>query len=407
MAEKPESAAADRAVLNFFGDAAEGSVNNNSSDNESTPHTEDSRMDDEALFAADVTGSTGLSDPAAFESGYELQDGLEDYAEFRGLDDSLHESAVHEAPFAPSSSRPAQSTRSQWLLDGRSAKPAFAGSGSSDSITLYLNEIGNKPLLSIEDEVRLAREVSAGSLASKNRMIEANLRLVVAIAKRYIGRGLGLLDLVEEGNLGLIRAVEKFDHSRGCRFSTYATWWIKQCIDRALMNQAETIRTPIHVAKEIWTCQKLASQLTAVLGREPTCDELAAHLGKSPRAVRKLLGGRVSVCSADHPLVDDADVALIDTFRDAASSQPHAILEISNILQSMEQWLGRLSVKHRDVLQRRFGLNGHSEATLEEVGRQVGLTRERVRQLQIEALEKLRRMMEREGLSPDCFREED
>lgn len=277
----------------------------------------------------------------------------------------------------------------------------------SDPITLYLNEIGSTALLSLEEEVQLARETSEGNLTSKNRMIEANLRLVVAIAKRYQGRGLGLLDLVEEGNLGLIRAVEKFDHALGFRFSTYATWWIKQAIDRALMNQADTIRTPIHVVKEIWQCQKQTAQLTAVLGREPTLEELAPHLGKSPRALRKLLNGRITVCSADHPLVDDADVALIDTFADGNASRPDAILEAHNMLLNMEQWLGRLSGKHRDVLQRRFGLNGHKGATLEDVGRQVGLTRERVRQLQIEALEKLRRMMEREGLTLECFREED
>lgn len=277
----------------------------------------------------------------------------------------------------------------------------------SDPVTLYLNDIGNTALLSLEEEVQLARETSEGNLDSKNRMIEANLRLVVAIAKRYQGRGLGLLDLVEEGNLGLIRAVEKFDHSLGFRFSTYATWWIKQAIDRALMNQAETIRTPIHVVKEIWQYQRQHTQLMTTLGREPTLEELAPHLGKSPRAIRKLLNGRISVCSADHPLVDGAEVSLIDTFTDGVTSRPDSILEADNMLLSMEQWLGRLSGKHRDVLQRRFGLNGHQGATLEEVGKQVGLTRERVRQLQLEALEKLRRMMEREGLTLDCFREED
>lgn len=277
----------------------------------------------------------------------------------------------------------------------------------SDPVTLYLNEIGLKALLSLDEEVQLARETSEGNLTSKNRMIEANLRLVVAIAKRYQGRGLALMDLVEEGNLGLIRAVEKFDHSLGFRFSTYATWWIKQAVDRALMNQAETIRTPIHVMKDIWQYQRQFAQLTTTLGREPTLEELALHLGKSPRAIRKLLNGRISVCSADHPLVEGVEVSLIDTFTDGVASRPDVVLEAHDILLTMEQWLGRLSGKHRDVLQRRFGLNGHQGATLEEVGKQVGLTRERVRQLQIEALEKLRRMMEREGLTLDCFREEE
>ncbi len=286
-------------------------------------------------------------------------------------------------------------------------RPASALVASSDSITLYLNDIGNTALLSMEEELQLARETSEGNHASKNRMIEANLRLVVAIAKRFQGRGLSLMDLVEEGNLGLIRAVEKFNHLLGYRFSTYASWWIKQAIDRALMNQANTIRTPIHVVKEIWQYQKQSAQLTAALGREPTLEELALHLGKSPRAIRKLLSGRITICSADHPLVEDAEVSLLDTFTDCEASRPDAILESQDLMLNMDQWLARLSEKHRDVLQRRFGLNGHQGATLEEVGKQVGLTRERVRQLQIEALEKLRRMMEREGLTLDCLREDD
>lgn len=275
----------------------------------------------------------------------------------------------------------------------------------TDTITRYLNEIGKKPLLSVEEELVLAAEVAAGNAASKVQMIEANLRLVVALAKRCQGRGLGLLDLIEEGNLGLIRAVEKFDPRLGNRFSTYATWWIKQAIDRALMNQANTIRTPIHVIKDMWQCQRHASQLALALGREPLPDDLAPLLGKSPGAVRKLLNARISVCSADQPAAENSDTALIDTICDSGGARPDAILESRDILDSMQHWLTRLSRKHREVLQRRFGLDGHEEATLEEVGRQVGLTRERVRQLQIEALAKLRRILEREGLSSECFRE--
>lgn len=280
-------------------------------------------------------------------------------------------------------------------------------SGSTDPVTLYLNDIGSKALLSVEEEAQLAREASEGNRNSRNRMIEANLRLVVAMAKRCQGRGLGLLDLIEEGNIGLIRAVEKFDHSLGYRFSTYATWWIKQAMDRALMNQSETIRTPIHVQKDMWTCQKLVARFSAVAGREPSVEELAGFLGKPVVTVRKLLAGRITVCSADHPVVDESDVSLVDTFKCDGANQPEALLENDDLHASMRTWLDRLSEKHRDVLQRRFGLNGHEEATLEEVGRQVGLTRERVRQLQIEALGKLRRMLAREGLSRDCFREPD
>lgn len=363
--------------------------------------------------ASDGLTSQGLADDAS--SGFdEVHDSLGSYG-FRDaghdfcLDDTaiLHDPADYDA-FDPNLRSGDDSDPAHHAAVRDGSLPAVQGPGTcSDPVTLYLNEIGNTALLSLEEEVQLARETSEGNLTSKNRMIEANLRLVVAIAKRYQGRGLGLLDLVEEGNLGLIRAVEKFDHSLGFRFSTYATWWIKQAVDRALMNQAETIRTPIHVVKEIWQYQRQHAQLTITLGREPTLEELAPHLGKSPRAIRKLLNGRINMCSADHPLADGTEVSLIDTFSDGVTSRPDAILEAHNMLQSMEQWLGRLSAKHRDVLQRRFGLNGHQGATLEEVGNQVGLTRERVRQLQLEALEKLRRMMEREGLTLDCFRDDD
>lgn len=399
MSQKQQSAAEDRATLDPLA--------NDTAVSQAATDTED--------LSDGFPGPDSRLAAAAPDPEYEVQDEFGSYGCFDGFDSSLGDAAVHDvfdasihdhdaaddlsAAFSAAGREPA--------AGGRPARNLHDISGSSDPVTLYLNEIGNTALLSMEEELQLAREASEGNLGSKNRMIEANLRLVVAIAKRYQGRGLGLLDLVEEGNLGLIRAVEKFDHLLGFRFSTYATWWIKQAIDRALMNQADTIRTPIHVVKEIWHYQKTAGQLAAVLGREPTPEELAPHLGKSPRAIRKLLNSRISICSADHPLVEDADVTLIDTFCDAGSSRPDTILEAHNILHSMEQWLGRLSGKHRDVLQRRFGLNGHQGATLEEVGRQVGLTRERVRQLQIEALEKLRRMMEREGLSLDCFREEE
>jgi|GEM_PF-329864 RNA polymerase nonessential primary-like sigma factor len=277
---------------------------------------------------------------------------------------------------------------------------------SIDSTTLYLNEIGFKALLTAEQEVELAREIGEGNLKSRQRMIESNLRLVVAIAKRYQGRGLGLLDMVEEGNLGLIRAVEKYDYTLGFRFSTYATWWIKQAIDRGLMNHASTIRMPIHVLKDINLCHKSRRQLEATLGREPSHEELASHMGRSLRFVRKLLKLSITVCSADHPIHDEADLSLLDTFTSNPSTEPQAILENENIQHSIGLWMSRLSDKHREVVQRRFGLHGYECATLEEVGKQVGLTRERVRQLQIEALAKLRRILEREGLSLDCFKDD-
>ncbi|MES2606753.1 MAG: sigma-70 family RNA polymerase sigma factor [Pseudomonadota bacterium] len=268
---------------------------------------------------------------------------------------------------------------------------------SLDATTLYLNEIGYLPLLNAEQEVQLAREVALGSRPSKNRMIESNLRLVVAIAKRFQNRGLCLLDLVEEGNLGLIRAVEKYDPNMGYRFSTYATWWIKQAIDRALMNHSQTIRYPIHVMKDIQACVRASEQLRDLLAREPSFPELAAKTGKSVKEVKRLMGLHIKFCSADQLVSEDSDSTLIDNISSSKDTEPQKILETRDIESNVDVWLGKLSQRHRDVVVRRFGLQGHEDGTLEKVGEDVGITRERVRQLQIEALGKLRRMMERDG----------
>lgn len=274
-----------------------------------------------------------------------------------------------------------------------------------DGTTLYLNDIGGIPLLTAEDEVRLAHAIRDGDKTSQFVMIISNLRLVVAIAKRYQRRRLGLLDLVAEGNLGLMRAVQKYDPTRGCRFSTYATWWIKQAIDRGLMNYGDTIRTPIHVQKEQYSYQKFRRSLESSVGREPTAEEVAECMNKSPEAIHKLLKLTVSVCSADESIREDMDIPLVETFAANSSWRPDVELEKQDIARKLQCWLERLSEKQRDVLARRFGMYGHSVATLEEVGEAIGLTRERVRQLQMEAVAKLRRIMLREGLSTDCFRD--
>lgn len=274
-----------------------------------------------------------------------------------------------------------------------------------DPTTLYLNEIGYTALLNAEQEVLLAREALRGNADSRKRMIEANLRLVVAIAKRYQHRGLGLPDLIAEGNIGLIRAVEKFDPELGFRFSTYATWWIKQTIDRALMNQARTIRLPIHVMKDLAACLRALDRLRDETGREPTMQAVAAHVGKPVRAVERLLQSNTKVCSANVPLPEAAESSLMDNLPDETPSDPQVILQEQDLQESIGQWLERLSAKHRDVLSRRFGLRGHDGGTLEDVGREIGLTRERVRQIQIEALSKLRRMMERDGFSVDVLKD--
>lgn len=295
--------------------------------------------------------------------------------------------------------------------DGRIRRTAADRKGrrhqdpSLDPATLYLNAIGILPLLTAAQEVVLAREVAQGVPGSRGRMIEANLRLVVSIAKRYQGRGLSLLDLIEEGNLGLIRAVEKFDPELGYRFSTYATWWIKQNIDRALMNQASPVRLPVHVVKDLAQCIRAVMRLRSQLQREPTPAEVASHMGRPEPSVRNMLGNQLRFCSTDLPLADAPDLTFIDTVASPDDHQPATQLEEQDLKQNVDQWLELLPAKHREIIARRFGLRGFESATLEEVGKEIGLTRERVRQLQLEAMAKLRRIMEREGFSADCLRE--
>jgi len=280
-------------------------------------------------------------------------------------------------------------------------------SPAPDSTTLFLNEIGRKHLLDSEEEQALARRVAAGDRASKNRMIEANLRLVVTIAKRYQHRGLGLLDLIEEGNLGLIRAVEKFDPELGYRFSTYATWWIKQNIDRALMNQGRTIRLPIHVMKELNACLKISGELAEEFDRAPTESEIAGRWRKPVRKVRKLMRHDIQTSAADNSICEGTDISLLEVLPDKADSDPAIFYQEQDMLKQLETWLDKLTQKEADILARRFGLRGHESVTLEEVGREIGLTRERVRQIQIAALKKLRQMIEQEGLGLEALARQD
>ncbi|MCB1644685.1 MAG: RNA polymerase sigma factor RpoS [Pseudomonadales bacterium] len=272
-----------------------------------------------------------------------------------------------------------------------------------DATQLYLNEIGFSPLLSPEEEVYYARQALRGVESGRKRMIESNLRLVVKISRRYLNRGLSLLDLIEEGNLGLIRAVEKFDPERGFRFSTYATWWIRQTIERAIMNQTRTIRLPIHVVKELNVYLRAARELSQKLDHEPTHEEIADLLDKPVEDVKRMMGLNERVTSIDTPLGPESDRTVLDTVADTRQADPAQQLQDSDLRSNIDHWLSELSEKQREVISRRFGLRGYEMSTLEEVGLEIGLTRERVRQIQVEALKRLRETMEKEGLTPEAI----
>ncbi len=274
---------------------------------------------------------------------------------------------------------------------------------SMDATQLYLGEIGFSPLLTAEEEVFFARKALRGDAAARKRMIESNLRLVVKIARRYNNRGLALLDLVEEGNLGLIRAVEKFDPERGFRFSTYATWWIRQTIERAIMNQTRTIRLPIHVVKELNVYLRTARELAHRLDHEPSAEEIAAALDRPVEDVSRMLKLNEKICSVDSPIGGDGDKALLDILTDERGMGPELETQDDDMRLSVVHWLEQLNPKQREVLARRFGLLGYEPATLEDVGREIGLTRERVRQIQVEALRRLRDMLTQQGLSVDAL----
>ncbi len=274
---------------------------------------------------------------------------------------------------------------------------------SSDLTHLYLRDLRNTALLRADEELDLARKVRKGDEASRQRMIECNLRLVVKIARRYCNRGMSLSDLIEEGNLGLIHAVEKFDPERGFRFSTYATWWIRQNIERGLMNQTRTIRLPVHVMKELNSCLRVESRLAAELFREPSLAEIAEAADKSETDTRRLMALKEKVCSSDAPLATHADSSLQETLADHRGREPESEIRHGELRAHICRWLDELTQKQQEILCRRFGLNSHDSDTLENVGREIGLTRERVRQIQIESLKQLQFILGREGLDRDML----
>ena len=271
-----------------------------------------------------------------------------------------------------------------------------------DPTRQYLDEIGISPLLTADEEKEFARRALGGDEKARHRMIESNLRLVVKIARRYLNRGLPLLDLIEEGNLGLIHAVEKFDPERGFRFSTYATWWIRQTIERGIMNQSRTVRLPIHVIKEINACLRAARRLRNQLDRSPSIAELAEYMDRDPADVERLMSlhERVTLRAGGN---EEEGTGPVDRLRAERATEPTRCAQADDVAEVVEQWLSELSEVQRTVVERRFGLHGHRRATLEQIGGDIGVTRERVRQIQLDALKNMRQMMESHGFSGDVL----
>ncbi|MCC6657679.1 MAG: RNA polymerase sigma factor RpoS [Rhodocyclaceae bacterium] len=273
----------------------------------------------------------------------------------------------------------------------------------NDVTQLYLNEIGVNPLLTAEQELKLSRLVRTGDEPARRKMIEHNLRLVVNIAKHYLNRGMPLLDLVEEGNLGLIHALDKFDPERGFRFSTYATWWIRQNIERAIMNQSRTIRLPVHVVKELNAVLRAMRHLEAASARETGLEEIAQLLDKPVEEVRQVLALNEHVASLDAPLDIDPSLSIGESLADQSALTPELQIHTAEVEHLIGEWIGMLGDKQRQVIESRYGLNGGEVATLEELAERLSLTRERVRQIQIEALAQLRRILKRQGVSKDVL----
>jgi len=268
-----------------------------------------------------------------------------------------------------------------------------------DAIKLYLKDIQKTNLLTAEEERALARRIDDGDMAARDKMIESNLRLVVKIAKRYMNRGLPFLDLIEEGNLGLIKAVERFKLSKECRFSTYATWWIRQSIERALVNQSRTIRLPVHVSDDINKLIKITRELVRDLNREPQVKEVADVMGVEPAYVRRLMVLLKKTYSIEHPMGENNDYSLIDTIEDTSVVNPLELAEWLNKFRLITDLLATLNDNEKEIIALRFGLDDRDPQTLDTIGRQFGVTRERIRQIEAKSLEKLRLLLSERDFS--------
>ncbi|MGL6279537.1 MAG: sigma-70 family RNA polymerase sigma factor [Gaiella sp.] len=296
-------------------------------------------------------------------------------------------------PFEPAPAVPAEE-------EAKAAAPKLdlTVEPSLDSLRLYLREIGKVPLLTADQEVALAKRIERGDMAAKQHMIEANLRLVVSIAKGYLGRGLSFLDLIQEGSLGLIRAVEKFDHRKGFKFSTYATWWIRQAVTRAIADKARTIRIPVHMVEKLNKVVHIERQLVQRLGREPLPEEIAEELDMTVEEVRDILRMSQLPISLEKPVGEEEDSSLGDFVQDEQAESPFDTASVSLRREDIELALASLPLRDRQVIELRYGLNGDTPRTLEEVGRAFGVTRERIRQIENNTLKKLESLPEAQAL---------
>lgn len=300
-------------------------------------------------------------------------------------------SVVEPDPVAEKASRPTVE-----------AKPKYEEEYvAADAIKLYLKEIQKSKLLTAEDERELAGLIAQGDEAARARMIESNLRLVVKIAKRYMNRGLPFLDLIEEGNMGLIKAVEKFKVSKGCRFSTYATWWVRQSIERALVNQSRTIRLPVHVADDINRLVKVSREMVQRLKRDPSLEEIADAMDTDVAYVRRMMILLKKTYSIEHPMGDNNDYSLIDTIEDKNLVDPGSMIEDLDRFAHVLEWMDDLSESEKEILALRFGLDDREPQTLDTIGQQFGVTRERIRQIEAKSLAKLRKTLEERVLNEE------